>query len=160
MLLKCIETALLKCIVWNNAFEKHRMHCNINTGLMATILFKSIVSTLLKSIVSILFKSIVTTLLFSQCSQVWTWWYTRKLCWRAAADVDGRLSWVTNFFVLLSILRPYSTEVFYCLNYWWEGWFSLQVPCHSSRTPTTTLSEASSRFQRSHKCLLNGEVSP
>ena len=45
------------------------MHSNINTGLMATIPFKSIVSTRLKSIVSILFKSIVTTLLFFQCSR-------------------------------------------------------------------------------------------
>ena len=50
------------------AFEKHRMHSNINNGVMAAILFKSIVSTRLKSIVPILFKSIVTTLLFSQCS--------------------------------------------------------------------------------------------
>ena len=66
MLLKCIETALLKRIVRNNAFEKHRMHSNINTGVMATILFKSIVSILFKSIVTTLFKSIVTTLLFFQ----------------------------------------------------------------------------------------------
>ena len=43
------------------------MHSNINKGVIATILFKSIGSTRLKNIVSILLKSIVTTRLFFQC---------------------------------------------------------------------------------------------
>ena len=67
MLLKFIETTLLKRIVWNYAFQKHRMHSYINKGVMATILLKSKVPTHLKSILSILFKSIVTILLFFQC---------------------------------------------------------------------------------------------